>query len=82
MPLLKIHYRTTLDPHTDPDHAEKALNEIKNFWVLNVPSVLDSIEAAFKKEFPTYKINLPDVDQLELAHPIPEKKTLEYQNSC
>ncbi|ABW31092.1 hypothetical protein [Acaryochloris marina] len=81
MPLLNIHYRTTLDPLTDPDHAEKALNEIKKFWVLNVQSDLDSIETAFKEEFPTYKIFLPDVDHLKLAHPIPEKKTLEYQNS-
>ena len=81
MPSLDIHYRTTLDPLTDPDHAEKALNEIKRFWTLNIQSVLDSIEAAFKEEFPTYKISLPDVDHLKLASPFPEKKTLEYQNS-
>lgn len=81
MPLLDIHYRTTLDPLTDPDHAEKALNEIKKFWVLNVQSVLDSIEAEFKKEFPTYKISLPDVEQLMLSSPTPETKTFEYQKS-
>lgn len=77
MPFLDIHYRTTLDPLTDPDHAEKALNEIKKFWVLNVQSVLDSIEAEFKKEFPTYKISLPNVDQLDLSSPVPEAKTLD-----
>lgn len=81
MPFLDIHYRTTLDPLTDPDHAEKALNAIKKFWVLNVQSVLDSIKAEFKKEFPTYKISLPNVDQLDLSSPVPEAKTLDYQNS-
>lgn len=81
MPFLDIHYRTTLDPHTDPDHAEKALNEIKKFWASNIQAELDSIEAAFKEEFPTYKISLPDVDQLELSSPVPEVKTLEYRNS-